>query len=320
MYALITYFALIGRGPFIPGDNDLPFFHVPEEYNITLKFDEDYLKKSLKFTGTTRMLFESTVVTPNFFVNIGENMKINQLYFEHYPQGDSFSAIETGFDTQTQIQGYVINHVFEEKGKYVAVFDFEGEVFPANSDFIKPLRIVNFKNSGQDTYSIIHVNSNNVSYGLRYITPSLDSNNYPAKFILSLQKKKEFNSVSNMPLEGSMDISSTLNEDDFSQSIVLLPSQLSFAIFNLENLTKKNCQSGMTIGIHYRSEILQKVSSPNRLLQIIANGSNIVEKVDGLILPGIESRSQPGISFLEEQHALTEAETLSDKIPLMDSC
>ena len=152
------------------------------------------------------MVFESTIVTPNFFVNIGENLKINQIYFEHYPDGSSFSALETGFDPESQMQGYVINRVFEENRQYVAVFDFQGSIFPANSDFIKPLRIVAFKNSGREGYSIIHINRNSMAYGLRYITPSLDSNGYPAKFALKLQKKKEFNSVSNMPLESSVNM------------------------------------------------------------------------------------------------------------------
>ena len=152
------------------------------------------------------MVFESTIVTPNFFVNVGENVKINQIYFEHYPDGDSFSALKTGFDRESQMQGYVINHVFQENRQYVAVFEFEGEIFPSNTDFVKPLRIVTFNNPGRQGYSIIHMNRNNMSYGLRYITPSLDSNGYPARFILKLQKKKEFNSISNMPLESSVNM------------------------------------------------------------------------------------------------------------------
>uniref|UniRef100_A0AC34GBG2 Aminopeptidase N-like N-terminal domain-containing protein n=1 Tax=Panagrolaimus sp. ES5 TaxID=591445 RepID=A0AC34GBG2_9BILA len=199
IYAIVIYFSLLSPDPFSPGPNNLPFFHIPLEYNITLRFEEDYTKESLQFTGQTRILFQATVLTPNFLINIGDNLNIKQIYFENYPFADSLSAIKYEYNSDTQIQRYVINHVFEEQKLYVAVIEFEGNLFPINALGRTP-KLYTFTNNGTKSYAIVHLNKGNADYGLRYISPSFDSNTYPSKFNLKIQRINKYFSISNMPI------------------------------------------------------------------------------------------------------------------------
>uniref|UniRef100_A0AC35EV81 Aminopeptidase N-like N-terminal domain-containing protein n=1 Tax=Panagrolaimus sp. PS1159 TaxID=55785 RepID=A0AC35EV81_9BILA len=319
IYAIVIYFALLSPESYEPGPNNLPFFHTPFEYNISLKFDEDYTKDSLHFTGQTRILFQATVLTPNFLINVGDNLEIKQMYFENYPFAESFSAIKYGYNSDTQIQRYVINHVFEEQKLYVAVIEFEGSIFPANA-FGRTPKLFTFTNNGTKSYAIVHVNKINADYGLRYISPSFDSATYPSKFNLKIQRNNKYFSISNMPIKGNQLFNNaTLTEDIFETSVTLFPTQLTFVISNLEKLTKKNCPANMNINIHFRTSVSKNIES-QRLLQLISNTTNNIYKIDGVILPNIDTVEQPGITVMNEGSSVKAAEKLSNKIQLFDNC
>uniref|UniRef100_A0A914ZGH7 Aminopeptidase N-like N-terminal domain-containing protein n=1 Tax=Panagrolaimus superbus TaxID=310955 RepID=A0A914ZGH7_9BILA len=219
----------------------------------------------------------------------------------------------------TQIQRYVINHVFEEQKLYVAVIEFEGNVFPVNALERTP-KLYTFTNNGTKSYAIIHLNKINADYGLRYITPSFDSSTYPSKFNLKIVRINNYFSISNMPLINSVPFNGNLTEDIFETSVILFPTQFAFGVSNLKSLSKKNCPANMNINVHYRTSVSKNID-PKRLLQLFANETNNIFKIDGILIPNIvDIAEQPGITVMNEDTAIKSAQKLSDKIQLFDNC
>uniref|UniRef100_A0A7E5A1X8 Peptidase_M1_N domain-containing protein n=1 Tax=Panagrellus redivivus TaxID=6233 RepID=A0A7E5A1X8_PANRE len=204
VYASIVYGSLVNRDIFRRSKNTIPGYHHPLQYNITLRFAANYHDAhNLSFSGQTQLLFEPTVLTPNFVMNIGPNVKINQVYFQGVPDGTFLRATKTGQDKKAQTISYVISFLFEPGRRYLAVIDYTGQLYPPANQRETP-RLVLFKQNNKQSYAIVHINPSDYTEGLRFVTPSLDYDSFRARFALNIERHTGYSAISNMPIEQSI--------------------------------------------------------------------------------------------------------------------
>uniref|UniRef100_A0A8R1DEK6 Aminopeptidase N-like N-terminal domain-containing protein n=1 Tax=Caenorhabditis japonica TaxID=281687 RepID=A0A8R1DEK6_CAEJA len=301
VYVFVVFGSLVNK-TVLPRDNvpkTIPYITVPSQYDVFLEFNSMPNETITEYSGSLQMSFVARDVTQHLFFHRGNKVKINSISLED-SNGTLVEPKAGAYDKSTEVQAYIPIANLTSQESYILRIEFQGEL---DSDPDGPTHLSYSLPNGDIRYAVVFGHQVTQSFGLRYLMPCIDSPDFPAVFNFKIRHSPMYRVISNFPsqIQQSILYTATL----FNATFALDPSQVSFALIDLDMSPVSVQQSGLMINKFYRQEIVSTIST-DRIIQFMSAKTTQIGKIDVLALPNLSATQQPGITFYSENDVLRE--------------